>query len=505
MSKRPLRKSVVHATLDKAAGVEAYDHTKVDSRPKLFVVGGGFAGLGACRAMCKEFQVTLIDCKEYFEYYPGICRAYVHPSEHAKLSRHYQPTCDKMKVNFVWGEAVSVNVQDKTIEVNEIQCKVNTKFKYDYLLCTNGSQYGIDLVHQKRASHGTECLWYPTFLEDGIKKSAWEGLDERFMRGRRKHLEAEYEVLKEMHKNGEQILVIGAGFVGIEFATEVKYYFPNIEVAIVESRNECVGVMPEACIKYCQNYLDKNDIKCIYGAAYKDFLSPQCKQKLEAAAHSNASESNGRERSNTGDGMDRECTVKETLDQLDELSKKWGIKPPNRVYMAVGLRAINQYLPKECLTPIKGSRGGWINANDRQEVMVGDKHADGIYAAGNCCDTKENNLPKNSFPAEMMASVACHNIRVAEARHNRKIGGCFGFCQPKKPKTTHWEFGVGLCATSLGPHDATFVAFGTEKPGSGYNVLTGCLAANAKEFVRYTKVDQAGGGCLSNLLWKLFH
>jgi NADH dehydrogenase FAD-containing subunit len=469
--------------IDANRGVEEYDGTKDDKRPVLIVVGGGFAGLCACRKMRKEFHVKLIDCKEYFEYYPGICRAYVHPKEHAKLSRHYQPTCDALRVEFVWGEATSVDADKKEIRVKEVATKAETILRYDYLLVTSGSQYGIDLVHKKRASHGTECLWYPTALQKTIDKSAWDGLDERFMRGRRKHLEAEYMELQKLHNNKETILVIGAGFVGIEFATEVKYYFPDIEVAIVESRDECVGVMPPRCIKYCENYMQKNGIKTIYGAKYTEFLGPECKES------------------------DEKC-LESTLDKLDDLSGKWGIAIPSRVYMAVGLRPINQFLPEGCLTP--GKRGGWIQASEDLAVTRNGEKVDGLFCAGNCAQVKDSKgevlvLPKNSAPAESMATIACHNIRVAEGRKNPRFGGCFGWCKPKKEKHAHWDFVTGFCATSLGPHDATFVAGSTAKPHSGYTIMTGRLAAWNKEFIRWSKVDQAGNGCLGNLIWKFVH
>merc|ERR1712137_1383586 len=108
----------------------------------------------------------------------------------------------------------------------------------------------------------------------------------------------------------------------------------------------------------------------------------------------------------------------------------------------------------------------------------------------------------------MGAAIACHNVRVAYGKtdNGKRFGGCFGFCKPRKTKDLHYEMGIGLCATSLGPHDATFVA--GNKPwesGSGYTVLTGRLAAMSKEFVRWSKVDQAGNGCLGNLIWKIVH
>ena len=52
---------------------------------RLVVIGGGFAGLTIVRALCTEFQVTLIDSKPFFEFTPGILHTLVEPN-HMLLS-----------------------------------------------------------------------------------------------------------------------------------------------------------------------------------------------------------------------------------------------------------------------------------------------------------------------------------------------------------------------------------------------------------------------------------
>lgn len=58
------------------------------SERRVLVIGGGFAGFVVARHMRHHYKVTLIDAKEYFEYTPGILRAFVHP-DHLALS----PSC----------------------------------------------------------------------------------------------------------------------------------------------------------------------------------------------------------------------------------------------------------------------------------------------------------------------------------------------------------------------------------------------------------------------------
>merc|ERR1740124_128592 len=54
---------------------------------RVAVLGGGFAGLTAARTLAKDrrIEVLLVDQRDYFEYTPGILRAWVDPTVHRKL------------------------------------------------------------------------------------------------------------------------------------------------------------------------------------------------------------------------------------------------------------------------------------------------------------------------------------------------------------------------------------------------------------------------------------
>eukprot|EP00403_Amphidinium_massartii_P006675 CAMPEP_0178379454 /NCGR_PEP_ID=MMETSP0689_2-20121128/4951_1 /TAXON_ID=160604 /ORGANISM="Amphidinium massartii, Strain CS-259" /LENGTH=509 /DNA_ID=CAMNT_0019999557 /DNA_START=72 /DNA_END=1601 /DNA_ORIENTATION=+ len=458
-----------------------------EDKATVIVIGGGFAGLHACRTMRRDFNVILIDAKEYFEFYPGILRAYVHPMEHAKLYALYQHICDLMGVRFVWGEATGVDGMERKVQV---RCMAGSRlqvFDFDYLIIACGSQYGLYMSSTLRPASAAECLWYPTFLEKVIQtESAWgHKLDERFLSGRRAHFEHELQVLKQISGARGTIVIVGAGFVGIEWATEVKYYFPDIEVIVVESRDECVGVMPPRCRRYCQRYMERVGIKTIYNFNYHSILQT------------------GSERMEVDPGD----------------LQKLGIEGASRIYMAVGVRSINQFLPECCLEDCKYdpgtgavTRGGFINCNKQMQVMHQGEDGQAepfgggrIYAAGNCCSVAGMRLPKNSCPGEDMATVACHNIKATEKLRNSSYGGCFRFLKPNRTKEIHWGFGTSCCATSLGPDDATIVAFSSSTPGSGFTVCTGLFAAYQKEFIRWSKVDQCRMGCLGGLVWSLMH
>ena len=48
-------------------------------KTKVVVIGGSFAGLRVQRELGDDFDVTVVDLKQYFEYTPGVLRLYTQP------------------------------------------------------------------------------------------------------------------------------------------------------------------------------------------------------------------------------------------------------------------------------------------------------------------------------------------------------------------------------------------------------------------------------------------
>merc|ERR1712012_11260 len=72
---------------------------------RVLIVGGSFAGLCAARDLRDHYLVTIVDAKEYFEYTPGVLRAYVKPKHLDALTFTLQPVIEeRMCCKFIWGE-----------------------------------------------------------------------------------------------------------------------------------------------------------------------------------------------------------------------------------------------------------------------------------------------------------------------------------------------------------------------------------------------------------------
>ena len=63
-------------------------------RRRVLIIGGSFSGLAAGRDLGSHYLVTIIDAKEYFEYTPGVLRAYVKPKHLDALTFTLQPVIE---------------------------------------------------------------------------------------------------------------------------------------------------------------------------------------------------------------------------------------------------------------------------------------------------------------------------------------------------------------------------------------------------------------------------
>merc|ERR1712224_538693 len=116
---------------------------------------------------------------------------------------------------------------------------------------------------------GGESLWFPTVHEDAMKHSAWAHIDERYLEGRRRHILEEYVKIQQLNKKGATILVSGAGFIGVEWATELQYFFPKLKITIIDFLPNCLGPLPPPAQKYCEKYMKKVGINCFFGLKYE--------------------------------------------------------------------------------------------------------------------------------------------------------------------------------------------------------------------------------------------
>ena len=448
---------------------------------RVLVIGAGFSGLLAARDLAGDFEVTVVDAKEYFEYTPGVLRAFVHPEHFDALSFTYQSVLErKMGVKFLWGEVKQLDAERRIAHIKPMFSKSTEEVPFDYCVVAAGCNFGV--FHK-----WGESLWFPTVHEDARPEGSWSHIDERFIEGRRRHILEEHEKLNALNEKRAKVLIVGAGFIGVEWATELQHYFPNLTITIIDFLPKCLGPLPESAANYCDNYMKENGINRYYGIKYAP-NEPGFYEKIGFTA------------------------------------------PPDATYVCVGVKSSAYFMPKECLSgynPLEADKrekdpkkcgpggGGWIRVNKKLQVLKKDSQGNDqivgggrIFAVGDCNMVMDvAPIPKISYPSEEQAAHVVTNIGVIDnIEHNGKsVGGCFGFGGTKQMVDTWWPWGAGMFATSLGPDDACFVCNAKSTPGTGILTLWGKASAIQKELIESTKVDECKYGLIGRMGWHFVH
>jgi hypothetical protein len=424
--------------------------------------------------MATHFLVTIVDCKEFFEYTPGILRCFVKPKHFDSLSFNLHPVIEnRMGCKFIWGEVTKLE-KNQTATIKPMFQEEEEVIDFDFCVIASGCNFApFDPIG--------ESLWFPVVHACERKLSKWAQFDERFIEGRRRHIFDEYNNLKKLEDAEASILVIGAGFIGVEWVTELQHFFPKLKLKIVDFLPTCLGPLPPGAAAYCRRYMDNNGITQHYEQKYSDNVA-----FYEGVGYGNAR--------------------------------------PTKSFDCRGVKASNYFMEEDTLSE-KGPGGGkWILMNKTLAVTTrsGDvwckdnKNFPRIFAVGDCnyscipTEGKKPNewemppIPKISYPGEEEAVIAARNIDKIEALYyeGKETDCCGGKIEIHN---MHWPWGAGMFATSLGPHDACFVAGANYNLKSGYTVLWGSLSAVQKEFIEHSKVNECEMGIVGRCIWHFVH
>ncbi len=186
----------------------------------MVVIGGGFAGSTIARLLEKDFDVVLIDTKEYFEYTPSILRVIVEPEHLSKIQVRHSTYLKKARI--LIGEVT--HVTEKEVKVN------NQNISFDYLALCSGSTYASPI----KESHKVIPL-------------------------RTKSLSLASERLRK----AKSVLLIGAGLVGVELVAEIMEKYPEKKITIVHASSKILERNHPKTRKYVLKYFAKKKVKLI--------------------------------------------------------------------------------------------------------------------------------------------------------------------------------------------------------------------------------------------------
>ena len=228
-------------------------------RPHVVVVGGGFAGIQAIRALRKgDVDITLVDRHTYNAFQPllyQVATASLNPGDVTYFLRAARTT--QKNLNFRQGEVVKVNSADQTV-----QFKDGGEMAYDYLvLCTGAT---TNYFGTKGAEENTMAI-YTRAQALALRDRIFTSLE---------HAAAS-------HANEElSMVVVGAGPTGVEMAgalaelrnDAMAAIYPELDprrthIVLVEMTQKVLGPFDEKLQKYAAQALRERGVELRLGTS----------------------------------------------------------------------------------------------------------------------------------------------------------------------------------------------------------------------------------------------
>ena len=153
----------------------------MSAEPTVVVVGGGYGGVNAAKALDTDTNVVLIEPKDAFVHSVASLRALVEPAFLPRIFLPYANLLTRGRVEH--DRAISVGA-------NRIVVASGTEITADYVVLASGSRYPFPAKSDADATH------------DAIDKFA--GAHDRL-------------------EQADRVLLVGAGAVGIELAGEIQH------------------------------------------------------------------------------------------------------------------------------------------------------------------------------------------------------------------------------------------------------------------------------------------
>ncbi|KAL6705430.1 cAMP-dependent protein kinase catalytic subunit [Coniothyrium glycines] len=164
-------------------------------------------------------EITVIDERDGYFHSVGAPLAHVTPKYTSHMWRRFSHLNELKHPNlhFKHGSVKNIDPDAKVAEWHDRNGKKQTQ-AYDYLIMATGLKRHWPAVPKSGS--------YEEYLSDG------KAFIEKITGG------------DDHRHEGRRVVVIGAGAVGVEFASEIKQYYPQISVTLVHSRAEVLSSEP---------------------------------------------------------------------------------------------------------------------------------------------------------------------------------------------------------------------------------------------------------------------
>ena len=226
-------------------------------RKNIIIAGGGFGGLSTLktlyknRSACSDYNIILIDKKAAFEFIPMLPDVLGGWLSGQSIQTRFEQFTKKLNFTFILGEIEKVNLPEKRILVD------GKKLAYEFLVLATG----LDSNFFGNESAKNNCHRLKEV------KNALDAKREIILRGG--------------SEKPVNVVVIGAGYTGLEVATNAKLlmdnYRVNGKVTLVEKAERILPMMPDRLRQDIENFINELGInvttsnsllRCRKGTAY---------------------------------------------------------------------------------------------------------------------------------------------------------------------------------------------------------------------------------------------
>ncbi len=188
---------------------------------KVVVIGGGFAGAHIAQHLENDFAVTLIDCKDYFEFTPSVLRTLVEPAHVRKIQVRHKAYLHRAQV-----------VKEMVQNITPLFVQAGRKtYAFDYLIICSGSSYNTPIK------------------EEGLIVTARA---------------EELQQYSHRLRKADHVLIVGGGLVGVELAAEIVTAYPEKKITIIHSGSELLERNSPSARKYAKTFLQKKGVSLVF-------------------------------------------------------------------------------------------------------------------------------------------------------------------------------------------------------------------------------------------------
>jgi NADH dehydrogenase FAD-containing subunit len=199
------------------------------THPSVVILGGGYGGIHAAKALDDVADVTLVDPKDVFVHNIAAWRALVEPEWADRILLPYEHLLARGR--FLRDRAVAVDDRRVTLASG-------TVLEPDYLILATGSSYP-----------------FPAKIDEPDAETA------------RARIRAAHEVLA----GARRVLLVGAGPAGLELAGEIKATFPGKHVTIADSSDDILaGPYDQELRDELRRQLDEMGVELVLGSALRE-------------------------------------------------------------------------------------------------------------------------------------------------------------------------------------------------------------------------------------------